>query len=69
MPFVELDFPREVLEISEGGVNGGRWLVHNWDDLERYWRNKNGRGDAYFTTYGFRQTQPPSITEQCTTAR
>lgn len=59
MPFIELDFPREVLEISEGGVNGGRWLVHNWDDLERYWRNKNGRGDAYFTTYGFRQTQPP----------
>ena len=59
MPFVELDFPREVLEISEGGVNGGRWLVHDWSELEKYWRNKNGRGDAYFTTYGFRQTQAP----------
>ncbi len=59
MTFIELDFPREVLEISEGGVSGGRWLVNNWDELEKYWNNKNGRGDAYFTTYGFRQTQPP----------
>tara|TARA_R100001509_G_scaffold28595_1_gene15092 strand:+ start:1331 stop:2443 length:1113 start_codon:yes stop_codon:yes gene_type:complete len=59
MPFIELDFPREVLEIGHNGRNGGRYLVRNWDELERYWKGKNGRGNAYFTAYGYRRTNPP----------
>ena len=48
MSFIELDFPREVLEISSGGKHGGRYLVKNWGELERYWKGKNGSGNAYF---------------------
>ena len=59
MPFIELDFPREVLEISSGGKHGGRYLVKNWEELERYWKGKNGSGNAYFTAYGYRRTQAP----------
>ena len=59
MPFIELDFPREVLEIGSHGKSGGRYLVRNWDELERYWNGKNGRGNAYFTAYGYRRTSPP----------
>ena len=59
MPFIELDFPREVLEISSGGKHGGRYLVENWEELERYWKGKNGSGNAYFTAYGYRRTQAP----------
>ena len=44
MSFIELDFPREVLEISSGGKHGGRYLVKNWGELERYWKGKNGSG-------------------------
>ena len=59
MAFIDLDFPREVLEIGDNGRNGGRYIVRSWDDLERYWRGKNGRGNAYFTAYGYRRTAPP----------
>tara|TARA_R100000152_G_C6774359_1_gene202086 strand:+ start:758 stop:1852 length:1095 start_codon:yes stop_codon:yes gene_type:complete len=59
MPFVQLDFPREVLEISANQKHGGRYLVRNWGELERYWKGKNGAGNAYFTAYGYRKTQPP----------
>ena len=34
MPFIELDFPREVLEIGSHGKSGGRYLVRNWDELD-----------------------------------
>lgn len=59
MPFIPLDFPREVLELSAHGGHGGRYLVRNWEELERYWKGKNGSGNAYFTAYGYRRTQAP----------
>ena len=59
MPFVPLDFPREVLEISAYNRHGGRRIVRNWEELEKYWKGKNGAGNAYFTAYGYRKTQPP----------
>lgn len=59
VPFITLDFPREVLEISADSVNGGRYMVRNWGELERYWKGKNGSGNVYFTTYGYRTTQAP----------
>ena len=46
MPFIPLDFPREVLELSAHGGHGGRYLVKNWNELESYWQSKNGRGTA-----------------------
>ena len=59
MPFIKFDFPREVLEVSEGGKHGGRYIVRDYDELERYWKGKNGGSNAYFTAYGYRRTQPP----------
>ena len=59
MGFVRLDFPREVLEIGSNGAQGGRFIVRSWDELERYWKGKNGSGNAYFTAYGYRATKPP----------
>tara|TARA_R100001510_G_scaffold3027_1_gene2323 strand:+ start:127 stop:1230 length:1104 start_codon:yes stop_codon:yes gene_type:complete len=59
MAFVPLDFPREVLEIGSDGKQGGRYIVRSWTELERYWRGKNGSGNAYFTAYGYRATQAP----------
>ena len=61
MSFVQLDFPREVMELSETG-NGGRWVVNDWNELESYWKDKNGRGDCFFSVYGFRQTHAPKHT-------
>ena len=46
MAFVPLDFPREVLEIGSDGKQGGRYIVRSWTELERYWRGKNGSGNA-----------------------
>lgn len=57
--FVELDYPREVLEIGMNGQRGFRRIVHNAQDLERYWKGKNGLGNVYFTAYGYRGTTPP----------
>lgn len=59
MAFVPLDFPREVLEIGSNGSQAGRYIVRSWDELERYWKGKNGSGNAYFTAYGYRATKPP----------
>ena len=59
MGFVRLDFPREVLEIGSNGAQGGRFIVRSWNELERYWKGKNGSGNAYFTAYGYRATKPP----------
>ena len=59
MAFISLDFPREVLEIASDGKQGGRYSVKNWDELEKYWRGKNGSGNVYFTAYGYRATKPP----------
>ena len=57
--FIQLDFPREVLEMGSDGQSGGRYCVNNWDELEKYWKGKNGSGNVYFTAYGFRATKPP----------
>ena len=59
MGFITLDFPREVLEIASNGKQGGRYCVKNWQELERYWKGKNGSGNVYFTAYGYRATKPP----------
>ena len=59
MPFVPIDFPREVLEITSNGDRGWRRLVKSSDDLERYWKGKNGSGNVYFTAYGFSHTEAP----------
>lgn len=59
MSFIPLDFPREVLEIASNGIQGGRYLVRNWNELEKYWKGKNGSGNVYFTAYGYRATKPP----------
>ena len=37
-----IDFPREVLELPSNGARGWRRIVHNADELERYWRGKSG---------------------------
>jgi len=59
MSFIKFDFPREVLEVSEGGKHGGRYIVRDYGELERYWKGKNGGSNAYFSTYGYRRTLPP----------
>ena len=59
MPFVPLDFPREVLEMASNGQQAGRYIVKSWNELERYWKSKNGSGNVYFTMYGYRATKPP----------
>lgn len=59
MAFIALDFPREVLEIGSSGTHGWRYMVESWDELEQYWKGKNGSGNAYFTAYGYRATKPP----------
>jgi hypothetical protein len=60
MSFVPIDFPREVLEISgTDGSRGFRRMVKNAEQLESYWRGKNGSGNVYFTAYGYRGTQAP----------
>lgn len=59
MGFVPIDFPREVLELPSNGKKGWRRMVKDSQELERYWRGKNGSGNVYFTTYGFTKTQPP----------
>ena len=59
MSFIALDFPREVLEISAYQKHGGRYIVRNKEELERYWKGKNGSGNAYHTAYGYRSTQAP----------
>jgi len=61
MAFASLirDFPREVLEVSSSGKHGGRYIVRDWEALEKYWRGKNGSGNAYHTAYGYRSTQAP----------
>jgi len=57
--FIELDFPREILEMGSQTGRAGRFLVRDWDELERYWKGKNGSGNAYFTAYGYRATKAP----------
>ena len=59
--FIELDFPREILEMGSQTGRAGRFLVRDWDELERYWKGKNGSGNAYFTAYGYRATKAPRI--------
>jgi len=59
MAFVPLDYPREVLELSSNGDKGWRRIVKNADELESYWRGKNGSGNVYFTAYGYTETQAP----------
>jgi hypothetical protein len=59
MTFITFDFPREVLEIDYDGVKGYRRVVKNADELESYWRGKNGSGNVYFTAYGYRGLTPP----------
>lgn len=59
MPFIPLDFPREVLDVGSSGDKGRRWLVNNWGELENYWKGRNGSGNVYFTAYGYRATTPP----------
>ena len=60
MVFIPIDFPREVLELSGmDGARGYRRIVRNQEELESYWRGKNGSGDVYFTAYGYRGTQAP----------
>jgi len=58
--FVPIDFPREVLVLSSiEGIMGYRLLVKNEKELESYWRGRNGSGNVFFTTYGYRGTQAP----------
>lgn len=59
MSFIKFDFPREILELSSEMLHGGRFIVRNWEELERYWKGKNGRSNAFFTAYGYRRTQAP----------
>jgi len=59
MAFITLDFPREVLEIGADGEKGYRRLVKDWNELERYWKGKNGSGNVFFTAYGYRGLTPP----------
>jgi len=59
MSFVPIDYPREVLELSSSGDKGWRRMVKNADELESYWRGKNGSGNVYFTAYGYTETQAP----------
>jgi hypothetical protein len=59
MSFVIFDFPREVLEIGIDGLKGFRRVVKNAEELESYWRGKNGSGNVYFTAYGYRSLTPP----------
>ena len=46
MPFVPIDFPREVLELPSSGVGGWRRLVKNSRELESYWKGKSGSGNV-----------------------
>ena len=57
--FIDIDYPREVLEIGTSGQKGFRRIVHNEKDLQKYWRGKNGLGNVFFTAYGYRGTTPP----------
>lgn len=59
MPFVPIDFPREVLELPANGERGWRRIVKDSDELQQYWRGKNGSGNVYFTAYGYNETQAP----------
>lgn len=59
MPFVYLDYPREVLEIGSNVQKGYRRIVNNSDELKKYWNGKNGISNIYFTAYGYRGTTPP----------
>jgi len=59
MPFVPIDFPREVLELPSSGARGWRRLVKDSSELERYWKGKNGSGNVYFTAYGYNETKAP----------
>tara|TARA_R100000152_G_C6778519_1_gene209286 strand:+ start:1496 stop:2599 length:1104 start_codon:yes stop_codon:yes gene_type:complete len=57
--FIELDFPREIMEIGSQTGRVGRFLVRSWDELERHWKGKNGSGNVYFSAYGYRATKAP----------
>ena len=59
MSFIPLDFPREVLHISTAGGLSGRKIVRSPSELEKYWEGKSGISNAYFTVYGYQETQPP----------
>jgi len=60
LSFIPIDFPREVLVLSSiEGISGYRLLVKNEKELESYWEGKNGSGNVFFTTYGYRGTQAP----------
>lgn len=59
MAFIPIDFPREVLELPSDGMKGWRRMVKNADELESYWRGKNGSGNVYFTAYGYTDTTAP----------
>ena len=59
MSFITLDFPREILELDFEGQKGYRRLVKNSNELESYWKGKNGSGNVYFTSYGYRSLTPP----------
>lgn len=59
MPFVPIDYPREVLELPSNGERGWRRIVNNAEELESYWAGKNGSGNVYFTAYGYNETQAP----------
>ena len=59
MTFITLDFPREVLEVDSDGQKGFRRVVKSAEELESYWKGKNGSGNVYFTAYGYRSLTPP----------
>jgi hypothetical protein len=58
MTLIEFDFPREVLDMNESG-QGYRKLVNTKEELQNYWKGKNGISNAYVTQYGYRATTPP----------
>jgi len=59
MGFILIDYPREVLELPANGERGWRRIVKNSEQLESYWKGKNGSGNVYFTAYGYNATQAP----------
>ena len=59
MGFIPIEYPREVLELPINGERGWRRIVKDSDELESYWRGKNGSGNVYFTAYAYKATQAP----------
>lgn len=59
MSFIPFDFPREVLELPSNGEKGWRRLVRSSEELQSYWKGKNGSGNVYMTAYGYNKTTAP----------